>query len=146
MKIIAMFDGSCLHGVNGAGAAVAYDSTGVELARRARYLQDTNTTVNIAEYVGLILALGLARDLGATDVEVLGDSELIVKQFSGEYACRRDYLRVLLEQARSAASALRCPVTVRVLPKAGPDHRRRYGNAAADALAGECRKARRDIP
>lgn len=146
MMVVALFDGSCLHGVDGAGAAVAYDEHGVELARRARYLGDASTTTNIAEYNGLLLALGLARDLGATDVEVLGDSELVVRQFNGLYACRRDYLKVLLCEARAAAEALRCPVLVRELPKAGPTNRRRHGNVEADALAGECRRARRDLP
>lgn len=140
-----LFDGSCLHGVDGAGAAVAYDSSGVELARRARYLPGPDVTVNVAEYVGLTIALELARDLGATDVRVLGDSELIVRQFRGIYACRQAHLRPLLERARSAAAALRCSVEVDVLPKAGPRRKRRFGNVDADALAGECRRARRDV-
>lgn len=146
MRVVCLFDGSCLYGVDGAGAAVAYDKNGVELARRARYLRDASTTTNIAEYNGLLLALVLARDLSATDVEILGDSELVVRQFNGVYACRRDYLKVLLREARGVAEALRCPVLVRELPKAGPTYRRRHGNAEADALAGECRRARRDIP
>ncbi len=141
-----MFDGSCLHGVDGAGAAVAYDKDGNELGRRARYLRDTNTTVNIAEYTGLALALGLARDLGATDVKVLGDSELVVRQYNGIYACRREYLQILLTEVRKIARELCCPVVVDVLPKAGPDRRRRFGNVEADALASECRRAKRDIP
>ncbi len=158
MKITCLFDGSCLHGVDGAGAAVAYDPDGNELGRRARYLPGPDVTVNVAEYVGLTLALQLAHDLGATSVQVLGDSELIVRQFTGEYACRKEHLRPLLEAAKGTAEALECPVEVRVLPKisAGqhvndrtrrpPKARRRNGNVEADALASECRRARRDLP
>ncbi len=146
MKITVMFDGSCLHGVDGAGAAVAYDKDGNELGRRARYLRDTNTTVNIAEYTGLCLALELARDLGADDVEVLGDSELICRQFTGAYACRNDVLKHLLAKVRFIARTMPANVVVRELPKAGPKRKRRFGNVEADALASECRRAQRDIP
>jgi ribonuclease HI len=146
VRVTVLFDGSCLHGVDGAGAAVAYDSSGVELARRARYLPGPDVTVNVAEYTGLRLALELARDLGATSVRVLGDSELIVRQFNLVYACRQEHLRPLLWQARDAAADLRCPVEVDVLPRAGPKRKRRFGNVDADALAGECRRARRDVP
>lgn len=146
MKVTCLFDGSCLHGVDGAGAAVAYDSDGVELARRARYLRDTVVTVNQAEYIGLILALQIARDLGATEVEILGDSELICRQFRGEYACRNERLKPMLSWARRLAEEIPAPVVVRELPKSGPKRKRRFGNVEADALASECRRARRDLP
>lgn len=146
MRVVCKFDGSCLHGVNGAGAAVAYDSDGNELARRARYLPGPGTTVNWAEYVGLIVALQLARDLGATDVEVLGDSELVVRQFSGRYVCRNERLKEMLYHAHTVADDLGCRVVVRELPRTGKKMKRRNGNGVADALASECRRARRDLP
>ncbi len=159
MKVVALFDGSCLHGVDGAGAAVAYDVDGNELARRARYLPDPDVTVNVAEYMGLELALGLARDLGATEIEILGDSELIVRHYNGTYACRKEHLKPLLARVRTLAASFprSCSIVVRELPKtySGQNHngrgsvpklRRRNGNVEADALASECRRARRDIP
>lgn len=146
MKVVVLFDGSCLHGVDGAGAAVAYDGHGVELARRARYLNGGDVTVNQAEYVGLTLALQLARDLGATEVEVLGDSELIVRQFRDEYACRNERLKPMLARVRELAEEIPATVVVRELPRAGPKRKRRHGNVEADALASECRRAGRDLP
>jgi len=157
MKLIITFDGSCLHGVDGAGAAVACNEDGVELARRARYLPEPDVTVNVAEYMGLELALGLARDLGATDVEVLGDSELIVRQYNGDYVCRKEHLKPLLARARALAAEIPATVVVRELPKSRkhqhnhdrskqPKMRRRNGNVEADALASECRRARKNLP
>ena len=146
MKITCLFDGSCLHGVDGAGAAVAYDKDGNELGRRARYLPGPGVTVNQAEYTGLRLALELARDLGADDVEVFGDSELICRQFTGAYACRNDALKHLLAKVRFIARTMPASVVVKELPKSGPKRKRRFGNVEADALASECRRAQRDIP
>ena len=45
-------------------------------------------TNNVAEYAGLLEALALAVARGASDVELLTDSELVVKQVRGEYKVR----------------------------------------------------------
>ena len=45
-------------------------------------------TNNVAEYNGLLEALALARERNAEDVELLADSELVVKQVRGEYKVR----------------------------------------------------------
>ena len=42
-------------------------------------------TNNVAEYRALVAGLRKARDLGLDDVEVISDSELLVKQMNGEY-------------------------------------------------------------
>ena len=58
-------------------------------------------TNNVAEYSALIAGLERARLLGVTDVEVVSDSELLVKQMRGEYKVKNDTLRQLsLEAAR----------------------------------------------
>jgi ribonuclease HI len=58
-------------------------------------------TNNVAEYSALIAGLERARLLGVTDVEVVSDSELLVKQMRGEYKVKNDALRQLsLEAAR----------------------------------------------
>ena len=45
-------------------------------------------TNNVAEYTALLEALAIAAKRGAADVEVLADSELVVKQVRGEYKVR----------------------------------------------------------
>lgn len=118
-----------------AGAAVAYDDDGVELATRAQLMRDV--TVPIAEYTGLILGLNLARELEATHVDVLGDAELIVRQVDGRYACRNARLRPLLAMVKLLMEPFE-ECRVREFPKAGPKMKRRWGNERADQLANEC--------
>lgn len=57
-------------------------------------------TNNVAEYHGLLNALALAADSGAERVEILSDSELIVKQIRGEYRVRQPHLRPLFAEAK----------------------------------------------
>lgn len=143
--MIATFDGGCLHKVLGAGAAVLYTDDYVEIARKATYMEGPLSTTNVAEYLGLVNALSLAVEHNATAIRIFGDSELIVHQFSGQYQCRGGHLKPWLQQARHLATLLpECSVDL--LPKAGPQNRRRFGNVDADALATACMKARRDLP
>jgi len=58
-------------------------------------------TNNVAEYSALIAGLERARVLGLAEVEVVSDSELLVKQMRGEYKVKSAALRELsLEAAR----------------------------------------------
>jgi ribonuclease H / adenosylcobalamin/alpha-ribazole phosphatase len=52
-------------------------------------------TNNVAEYSALIAGLEKALELGLTDVEVVSDSELMVKQMTGEYRVKNEALREL---------------------------------------------------
>lgn len=57
-------------------------------------------TVNTAEYSGAILGLWKARSLGATHVELIMDSQLVVRQIQGEYAIRQAHLKPYLKRVR----------------------------------------------
>src|SRR4029453_10107862 len=59
-------------------------------------------TNNVAEYRGLLLGLERARALGADEVEVVNDSELVAKQVNGAYKVRSADMRPLYDQARAA--------------------------------------------
>lgn len=52
-------------------------------------------TNNEAEYIALIEALKAAKELGAREVSVYADSELVVRQLNGEYAVKSPRLRPL---------------------------------------------------
>ncbi len=56
-------------------------------------------TNNVAEYRALIAGLGKAAELGVDDLEVVSDSELLVKQMNGEYRVKNDALRELSDEA-----------------------------------------------
>ncbi|MDX6484937.1 MAG: ribonuclease / adenosylcobalamin/alpha-ribazole phosphatase [Gaiellaceae bacterium] len=61
------------------------------------------TTNNVAEYSALIAGLEKALELAVDEVEVVSDSELMVKQMTGEYRVKNDALRDLsLEASRLA--------------------------------------------
>jgi ribonuclease HI len=60
-------------------------------------------TNNVAEYRALVAGLEKARELGLTELEVVSDSELLVKQMRGEYKVKNEVLRELSVQAARIA-------------------------------------------
>lgn len=83
-----------------AAAAVASDASGGELADRTELVGEA--TNNVAEYRALLLAIGLATELGASEVELVGDSQLIVRQVRGEYKVKDSGLKPLHAEALEA--------------------------------------------
>jgi ribonuclease HI len=63
-------------------------------------------TNNVAEYSGLIAGLQKAVDLHVPEVEVVSDSELMVKQMRGEYRVKNEALRELYDEATALAHRL----------------------------------------
>jgi probable phosphoglycerate mutase len=60
-------------------------------------------TNNVAEYSALVAGLERALDLGASAVDVISDSELMVKQMRGEYRVKNEALRELFLEASRLA-------------------------------------------
>jgi ribonuclease HI len=83
------------------------------------------TTNNVAEYKALLAALEKAHELGATEVEVISDSELLVRQMTGRYRVKSPGLQPLFTEARQKA-ALFASFSIR--------HTDREHNAKADGL------------
>jgi ribonuclease HI len=63
-------------------------------------------TNNVAEYSALIAGLEKALELGVTELDVVSDSELMVKQMRGEYKVKNEALRELSARAARLASEL----------------------------------------
>ena len=63
-------------------------------------------TNNVAEYSGLVAGLRKALELQVPDLEVVSDSELMVKQMRGEYRVKNDALRGLFVEATTLARGL----------------------------------------
>ena len=78
-------------------AAVASSPDGDALGERNAYIGEA--TNNVAEYRALLLGLELARELGATEVEVVNDSELVARQVGGEYKVKHAGLKPLFLEA-----------------------------------------------
>jgi ribonuclease H / adenosylcobalamin/alpha-ribazole phosphatase len=85
-------------------------------------------TNNVAEYRGLLAGLASALDRGVNELEVVSDSELLVKQMRGEYKVKNEALRELVAQARALAERLEAVSYTAV---------RREHNDLADALVNE---------
>jgi ribonuclease H / adenosylcobalamin/alpha-ribazole phosphatase len=56
-------------------------------------------TNNVAEYSGLVAGMTKAAELGVRELDVVSDSELLVKQMRGEYRVKNDALRALWDEA-----------------------------------------------
>jgi ribonuclease H / adenosylcobalamin/alpha-ribazole phosphatase len=85
-------------------------------------------TNNVAEYRALLAGLASALDRGIEELEVVSDSELLVKQMRGEYKVKNETLRDLVDEAESLARKLRRVRYTAV---------RREHNALADRLVNE---------
>lgn len=83
-------------GPAGAGAVLC-DAKGGVREELCEYLGET--TNNIAEYRALLLGLKKAVALGSTEIEILADSELMVRQLNGEYRVKNEGLRPLFQEA-----------------------------------------------
>ena len=87
-----------------------------------------SATNNVAEYSGLIAGLRKAAELHVPDVEVVSDSELMVKQMRGEYRVKNAALRALSVEAASLA---------REFANVEYRHVKRAQNELADRLVNE---------
>jgi len=85
-------------------------------------------TNNVAEYRGLVAGLEKALELAVPEVEVVSDSELLVKQMTGEYKVKNAALRDLSLQAARLA---------REIGKVSYTAVRREHNELADRLVNE---------
>jgi ribonuclease H / adenosylcobalamin/alpha-ribazole phosphatase len=91
-------------------------------------------TNNVAEYRGLIAGLEEAATLGATDVDVLMDSKLVVEQMSGRWKVKHPDIAALHQQA-TALSTRFDHITYDWIPRANNSHADRLANEAMDAAA-----------
>jgi ribonuclease HI len=117
-------------GPAGIGVVIT-DENGDELARANDYIGVA--TNNAAEYQALLVGLERARSLGAREVALVNDSQLVARQLTGEYRVKSADLRPLHTRALAALRAFD-RWTVRSVPRAE--------NEIADALVNEAIDAR----
>jgi ribonuclease HI len=134
MKVVVHVDGGARGNPGPAAAACVIASPDGELLGEHAQLLG-RTTNNVAEYRALLLGLQRARELGASEIEVVGDSELIAKQVLGEYKVKNEALRPLHRQATSALRGFD-RWSIRTVPRAQ--------NADADALVNAALDQARD--
>ena len=86
------------------------------------------TTNNVAEYQALVHGLKRCLDLGAREITIRSDSELMVRQLNGQYKVRAEQLKDLFKAAKTMLARF---------TKTHVAHVRREQNTVADALANE---------
>jgi ribonuclease HI len=124
VKVVVHVDGGARGNPGPAAAAAVVSTPEGEVIDEAHEVLGVVTN-NVAEYRGLLLGLARARALGATEVEVVNDSELVAKQVNGEYKARHPDMRPLHAETLRALEGFE-RWSVRSVPRAQ--------NAGADAL------------
>ncbi len=124
MKLIIHVDGGARGNPGPAAAACVITSPAGEVVGEHTQLLGTATN-NVAEYRALLLGLERARELGASEVEVIGDSELIAKQVRGLYKVKHEAMKPLHRAAMDALAGFE-RWSIQTVPRAQ--------NARADAL------------
>ena len=110
-------------------AAVLTDPGGVVVDERSEVIG--RATNNVAEYRALLLGIERAGALGARELELVGDSELIVRQVRGEYRVKDPALRELHAQVARALRTFE-DWSIRNVPREENAHADRLVNEALD--------------
>jgi tryptophan 2,3-dioxygenase/ribonuclease HI len=124
VHVVVHVDGGARGNPGPAAAAAVISAPDGEALDEAAIALGT-TTNNVAEYRALLLGLERARALGATEVDLVNDSELVAKQITGEYRVKNPDLATLHGEAMRALQAFD-RWSIQSVPRAQ--------NAAADAL------------
>jgi len=126
-RLVVHVDGGARGNPGPAAAAAVVSTPDGEVIDEATELLGVATN-NVAEYRGVLLGLARAKALGASEVEVVNDSELIAKQINGEYKVKHASMRPLYLDAMAALREFE-RWKVRTV--------RREHNAGADALVNQ---------
>jgi ribonuclease HI len=123
LDLVAYVDGGSLGNPGPSGIGVVIEGCTSGTVRIARWIgrQDNN----VAEYVALLEALQYALSLNAKALHVYSDSQVVVRQMRGEYACRSSRLYSLHWICRKLTRSLKFSIT----------HVPRERNAEANDLA-----------
>lgn len=125
VHVTVWFDGACTGNPGAMGAGAVLEAEGRREVVRVPLGRGTN---NEAEYGGLIAGLRAAKRMGATQVTVHGDSQLVIRHLEGSYKVKAANLRPLYEEARDLLATF---------DEVDLNWVRREENAAADRAARE---------
>ncbi|MBI5724965.1 MAG: ribonuclease HI family protein [Planctomycetes bacterium] len=135
VKLTINIDGGSRGNPGPAGAGIVIvDQDGQVLGKSGVFIG--RATNNVAEYRGLITALQKAKQLGADHVEIVSDSELLVRQMTGVYRVKNAKLIPLFQDAMELRKAF-AKCTFRHVP--------RELNKQADKLANQAMNVQADI-
>jgi ribonuclease HI len=133
VKLVVHVDGGSRGNPGPAAAGAVLSTVDGDVIDEATELLGVATN-NVAEYRALLLGLSRARELGADEVEVVNDSELVAKQVQGAYKVKHAAMKPLHAEALVALDAFGS-WSIRSVPRAQ--------NAGADALVNQALDAAR---
>jgi ribonuclease HI len=128
--LVAYVDGGSLGNPGPSGIGIIIDGCEGGPIRIAKWIGHQDN--NVAEYVALLEALQYALNRNARKLHVYSDSEVVVRQMTGEYICRSPRLYSLHWTCRKLARALSFSIS----------HVPRENNAEANRLAHSAVKTR----
>jgi ribonuclease HI len=128
--LVAYVDGGSLGNPGPSGIGVVIEGCATGTIRIARPIGHQDN--NVAEYVALLEALQCALALKAKALHVFSDSQVVVRQMRGEYACRSPRLYSLHWICRKLTRSLKFSIT----------HVPRERNAEANGLANSAVRGR----
>ena len=128
------FDGGARGNPGPAGAGAVLVGSDSSKSRAGKFIP--HATNNVAEYTALLLGLDLAASAGYTDIEVRGDSQLVINHMTGTYKAKSSNLMALYKEAKEKVEKFKSVKFVHV-PRAE--------NGEADALANRCMDEKADI-
>lgn len=133
MKLIIHVDGGARGNPGPAAIAAVLSTPDGEVVADAKEAIGVATN-NVAEYKALLLGLQKARELGANEVEVVNDSELVQKQINGQYKVKHPDMKPLYAQSIAALGEFDAWL-VRSVPRAQNKDADALVNQALDATA-----------
>jgi ribonuclease HI len=139
--VTAFVDGASRGNPGPAGFGVFMTTERGEIIELCGYLGIT--TNNVAEYTGLIEALLVAKQEGATELDVISDSLLLVNQMLGKYRVKHPNLIPLYNKAVRLAREFR-RFSIRHTLRAGNKEADRLANRAVDRADGRWVERRRE--
>lgn len=123
IDLFAHIDGGSFGNPGPAGVGVVLVGGGAEPIRIAKWIGCHDS--NVAEYAALLEALQYALSLNANRLHIYSDSQIVVKQMTGEYCCRSSRLYSLNWTCRKLAMSLNFSIS----------HVPRESNREANSLA-----------
>jgi ribonuclease HI len=130
-ELVAYVDGGCLGNPGPSGIGVVISGLAGGPVRIAKWIGNQDN--NVAEYAALMEALQYAVALKAPKLHVYSDSQVMVRQMTGEYECRSPRLYSLHWTCRKLARSLKFSIS----------HVKREFNVEANRLAQSALKRRK---
>jgi ribonuclease HI len=126
-RLVVHVDGGSRGNPGPAAAAAVLSTTDGDVVGEAMETIGVATN-NVAEYRALLLGVRKARELGADEIEVVNDSELVAKQVNGLYKVKHADMKPLYLEAMQELGQF-ADWSIRSVPRAQ--------NADADALVNQ---------